>query len=620
MLKYAAFIPRIRIISVSVFLIFSFLFFLCDVSTIQSKPEISGEQIKWHKISLTFEGPESSEYDKVNPFLDYRLDVTFSNGSKQYVVPGFYTADGNASETSAEDGSKWRVNFCPDEAGEWTYKVSFRKGKNIAVSDNLDKGEAVYFDGSSGSFGIGEPSPSDSDIRSRGRLRYTGERYLQFADSKEYFLKGGADSPENFLAYQDFDGTYSLRTEVRSGEARSVKTKSYTAHIDDWKQGDPAWQNGKGKGIIGALNYLASKGMNSVYFLTMNVQGDGNDVWPWINESERTRFDCSKLDQWEIVFSHMDELGIMLHVMTQETENELLLDIGQTGTLRKLYYRELIARFAHHLAITWNLGEENGVADWTPKGQTDEDRKAMAKYIRENDPYNNFIVVHTHSDEHHRNLYLIPLLGYEYFDGPSLQIHDITEVHTTTKYWIDESQKAGRQWVVNLDEIGPADVGAKPDKDDPEHNEIRRNALWGNLMAGGAGVEWYFGYEYDHNDLNCEDWRSRDILWEQTNHALQFFKNHLPYWEMNSADDLTNNPDDYVFAKPGEVYAVYLPKGETTLINLTGNKREYKLYWYNPRNGGGLIEGKELSIDQSNTVDIGSPPDNHDKDWIVLIK
>ncbi|MEZ5397230.1 MAG: hypothetical protein R2724_31245 [Bryobacterales bacterium] len=36
----------------------------------------------------------------------------------------------------------------------------------------------------------------------------------------------------------------------------------------------------------------------------------------------RDRYDVSKLDQWEVVFRHMDRLGLMLHVVTQETEND----------------------------------------------------------------------------------------------------------------------------------------------------------------------------------------------------------------------------------------------------------------------------------------------------------
>ena len=66
--------------------------------------------------------------------------------------------------------------------------------------------------------------------------------------------------------------------------------------------------------MIGALNYLASKGMNSVYFLTMNIEGDGKDVYPYTSYEERFRFDCSKLAQWEIVFDHMDKLGLMQHL------------------------------------------------------------------------------------------------------------------------------------------------------------------------------------------------------------------------------------------------------------------------------------------------------------------
>ena len=78
-----------------------------------------------------------------------------------------------------------------------------------------------------------------------------------------------------------------------------------------------------------------------------------------IAASEYLISSCSKLDQWEVVFAHADRLGLHLHFKTQETENDQDLDGGRLGTERRLYYRELIARFAHHLALNWNLGEEN---------------------------------------------------------------------------------------------------------------------------------------------------------------------------------------------------------------------------------------------------------------------
>ena len=39
--------------------------------------KISGELKKWHKVTIQFEGPECSETGDVNPFMDYRLNVTF---------------------------------------------------------------------------------------------------------------------------------------------------------------------------------------------------------------------------------------------------------------------------------------------------------------------------------------------------------------------------------------------------------------------------------------------------------------------------------------------------------------------------------------------------------------
>ena len=97
--------------------------------------------------------------------------------------------------------------------------------------------------------------------------------------------------------------------------------------------------------------------------------------------------DVSRLDQWEIVFEHADRLGMFIHFKTLETENELLLDGGDLGPQRKLYYRELIARFGHHLALNWNLGEEINNASTAQK-------KAWAQYFYDHDPYHHLIVIH----------------------------------------------------------------------------------------------------------------------------------------------------------------------------------------------------------------------------------
>jgi hypothetical protein len=386
----------------------------------------------------------------------------------------------------------------------------------------------------------------------------------------------------------------------------------------DWNPGDPQWKNGRGKGIIGAMNYLSSKGMNSIYFLTLNILGDGEDVWPYIDRNERYRFDCSKLDQWEKVFDHADRLGIMLHFVLQETENECLLDCGYLDVQRKLYLRELIARFSHHLAITWNLGEEHNPVAWSPYGQTYGDTKKMADFIRKTDPYDNFIAIHTHSSTDQRRKDMTAYLGFLNIEGPSVQCGDVNEVHEDAKYWLKQSGDSIHQWVVCIDEIGQHWKGALPDAVDPAHDTIRYKVLWGNLMAGGGGVEWYFGYNYPNSDLSCEDWRSREKLWEQTKIAIDFFHNNLPFTEMKSADDLTSDRDDYCFAKEGEIYAVYLPEGKPTDIRLKEGK--YTVLWFNPRVGGDLLQTSVNKITANGFISTGNPPVKDGKDWVCLIK
>lgn len=585
----------------------------------QKKTEIVGELKTWHNITLTFPGPSTSEYDTLNPFTDYRLDVEFTNGNQKMTVPGYFAADGNASESSAKEGNKWRVHFSPPLEGTWNYHVRFLKGRDIAVADDPESGEKCFMDGEEGEFKVSKTDKSGHDFRAKGRLQYTGGAYLIHTGNGEAFLKGGADSPENLMGYKDFDGTYyGGNNKTRTGEAAPNNgLHLYDPHIKDWKEGDPQWKNGKGKGLIGGFNYLSSKGVNSIYFLTLNILGDGDDVWPYTSRNERYRFDCSKLDQWEIVFSHAEKLGIMLHFVLQETENQCLLDCGRVDVQRKLYLRELVARFSHHLALTWNLGEEQHAASFSPYGQTYADTKLTADYLRKTDPYKNFIVLHTHSTTEKKRTDLTEYLGFKNLDGPSIQCGDVNDVHEETKYWLAKSAEAGHPWVVNLDEIGQHWKGALPDSFDPAHDTIRYKVLWGNLMAGGAGVEWYFGYKYPQSDLGCEDWRSRDLLWNQTRLALDFFHKYLPFKEMKSADELISGGDGYCLAKEGELYVVYLPEGKPVNMNLPqGN---YIISWFNPRSGGELMSGSITTVTGKGAIPTGKSPVEDGKDWLCLI-
>lgn len=595
---------------------------------------VAGELKQWHKVTLNLAGPFAAETDlSPNPFTDCRLAVIFTHesGAPRYVVPGYFAADGDAANTSAAAGTVWRAHLSPDRPGRWTYQIAFVRGPKAAIDGGGDA--LAPYDGKTGEFIIAPTDKTGRDSRARGRLTYVGGHHLRHAGTGEYFLKLGADSPETLLASADFDATIALK--------ENIPLKTWSAHVRDWRPGDPVWGQGRGRGLIGALNYLAAQGVNSISFLTYNAAGDGDNVWPFIARDEKFRYDCSKLDQWQIVFDHAQSLGLHLHFKLQENENDdhrlgreraagrvpEALDGGATGPERKLYLRELIARFGHALALNWNLGEENT--------QSADEQRAMARFIRATDPYGHPLVIHTFPEPEEQDLVYTGLLGdRSVLTGASLQT-SWNSVHRRTLNWRRASAAAGRPWVVANDEQGPASGGVPPDpgyqrfagrrRDGRDLgytiDDIRQSVLWGNLLAGGGGCEYYFGYELPGNDLLGEDFRSRERSWTYGRLALEFFRNEkIPFERMINADELAGNAQHdnsvYVLALPGRLYLVYLPKGGTASLDLTAVAGEFTHAWFNPRTGGaptpagGKLQG-------GTRVTLTAPEHN---DWLAVVR
>ncbi len=588
-----------------------FSFFLSGCQTTDSQVP---SYLQWQPVSIDFKGPDTSEAANMNPFTDYRLWVTFSNGKVQKVVRGFYAADGNAANSGASEGNVWRVRFSPPQPGVWQYEATMYNGDDIALGDEPSAGQTISLKKPAGSFEVKPASNASSGFFALGQL-YTQGRYYKTACNDGFWLKGGTNSPENLLGFKDFDQTYRITGQDRDGEAHSgTQIHHFSPHRQDWKPGDPTWQDGKGKNIIGMMNYLAQMGMNSAYMLTLNIDGDGKDVWPYTSPTTFDRFDVSKLAQWNILFEHMQSLGIAVHIVIQETENERMLDGGDTGPMRRLYFDELIARFGHLPGLIWNLGEENGPAEFSPDAQTDVQRIAMANYLKNHDPYGHPVIIHTHSTPQSKDEILSPLLGLASLDGLSFQVNHREQVNAELQKWSEKSGAKGKPWAITMDEIGEWMEGAKTDDVDPTHDSLRRHALWGSIMAGGAGVEWYFGAHQAHNDLTAEDLRSRHNLWAQTKIALDFFNRHTRFWAMTPVNENVSNPNVYAYAEPGKHYVVYLPAGETTTLTVNG-AQGYTLSWFDPLNGGALKPYKKTLYGEQITL----PDAPSNADWVALI-
>lgn len=576
---------------------------LCSTALAAS---VQGQLYKWHPVEIDFSGPLADETDTApNPFLDYRLTVELTSPAGVVTrIPGFFAGNGEGYGR----GNIWRARFSADETGLWTYEASLQKGTELAVSLDLSEGEDIVLEGAQGDFRI-DPAPFDAPgFLRQGRLEYVGKHYLKFRDGS-YWIKGGTDSPENLMGFAGIDGTFD-----QGGEGESF-LHDYAAHRADFRDGDPLFTHSQtgadSRGLIGALNYLGEQGVNSVYFLPMNLGGDGQETYPFVGASnsayDKTHYDISKLHQWNRVFAHAQQQSVALNIVLSETEevNEQWLDGGQLGVERKLFFRELVARFSYLLAVKWNLGEENDF----PRVELDK----HADYLQAIDWSAKPIAVHTHINQFYR---YGEIIGDSRYSASSIQ-YDEQYAGQFVEQWRSNSADAGRPWVLDMDENTN---GLSADT-----TEERRKQILYDVLFSGGNIEWYFGYEPQPvgGDIDAGDFRQREGMWQQMRLAREMMQRELPFWLMEPADwRISGDSDAYggaeVFALPGQVYAVYLPaaNGSERLDTDTVAGR-FGQRWFDPRTGQ-MTQGSENLL-ASDSLELGAPPYARSDDWVVLI-
>jgi len=316
----------------------------------------------------------------------------------------------------------------------------------------------------------------------------------------------------------------------------------------------------------------------------------------------------AKLRQWEIVLDHAQRRSIFLHFVLNEAErgNKSELDNSALGVERKLYYRELIARFGHHVALQWNLCEEYNL----DLKLAPELVKSYAEYIHAVDPYDHPITVH-----HAGKLPQAwdPFLGFRLFPVTSFQ----WEKTDIVEKWRKASSEAGFPQVIGMDEFFPDTTSVS------NADRHRREYTWPIYLSGGQ-------LEYILEELiKTDDFRKYKPNWKYTWYARKFLEQNLPFWDMEPMDHLLTGAATYqgknnlvtgqVFAKPDEIYALYVPSGDKTgTVDLTAAKGKFTQRWYNPRTGEFM--GPAETIEGGKPVPLGQPPAEVSEDWAVLIK
>ena len=446
------------------------------------------------------------------------MNVTFTGPSgKSFRIPGFYDGDGQGGE----NGHLWKVRFSADEPGRWKY-----------ITESSDH----HLEKKSGQFVITDVPADAKGFWKWGRLEAVGTpeneiRYLKFRDGP-YWLKAGCDDPENFLGhYQNFNTL--------------AKRKA-------------------------AVDYLADAGINSLYIMLHNIDGDDKDVWPWLGNSLKeakanggkdARFDIVKLREWRELFAHMQMRGVVPYLILDD-------DGAWKGYDHDRYYREIIARFGDLPAVVFNLGEEHNENYPLREGLV------LAKRFKERDPYQHPLGIHN-----------VNRANDGYIDSPDV---DLTSIQTgqpgrpsAVKYAIEHNQIAV-DWIARCRSRGRRVLMVNFDEGRPEYD---RRAWWSAYLGGGVWEAHVTG-PYDRP---YSTWAT---TWKELGGTRAFMES-LPFFEMDPHNDLVTSGGAFCLAKPGTAYAVYLPQGGRFSIRLAGGRR-YTAGWWNPANGqDGTFQGEQ---------------------------
>ncbi len=547
-----------------------------------------------------------------NPWLHVRLNVYFDHPdlSEPIRVPGYFAGDGAGSDT----GPVWRAHFTPAIEGTWTVATSLEGGQNLNAAPASVPGSRLETDPIEPLLEVLPVPAGAPGFRSLGFVRWDrrGQYYDYSVEGPDRFVQCGVGSPENFLGYAGFqdaqDGSSAggeicccrqacfddcRRTVCQgSGDGAPSFLHQYTSHVTDWQPGDPDWsangQDQQGRGIIGAINYLADDcGVNSMYMMLMNLGGDGKDTHPFLSNGgggdcpmEGSNFDpghtlnyhIARLEQWRTVFEHANDKGVMLQFFLAEQEACNIRWFGPHSSdggprnhmslYRRLYMKQMVAHFGHLLGMRWNLCEENrstatcannascgpAAAPMTPQF-TAEELDEMADWITEWDAYEHPIGVHITPNDIRVYQELLALPEFpSWLTATSLQIHgeggtgDVYEdvVQSTQQAF----ESAGFPMPIINDEQGTPGGGLSAEGNSnalpfSTADDRRRRVLYDVLLSGGQ-ISYYFGYYSPADgggDLRTEDFRTRDTALHQLGFAREIMES-VQIWNHVDSDDL----------------------------------------------------------------------------------
>jgi len=491
--------------------------------------------------------------DAGNPFTDVKAVGSFAKAGAngKWNVEGF---------CDSPDGSVFRIRFMPSSPGDYTYSVTYQQGDFQKTTTGTFRATDGHRRG---------PIRVDPKYPWHFIWEGTGEHYF-FNGTTAYWLPGWRD--ERII-------NYSLE---RLHHLKVNRLRVLLAGAANMFWGEP---------VMTGENF------------TMCLR-------PWIAKSpesfdnpgiDYTRFNIPYWQKWERMLRFARERDMIISVVLDISTHSAQALAGSADERR--YFRYAVARLSAFSNLTYDLGDDlDSFRDekWAHETGT---------LIESWDPYKHLATSHPVHREHQDRA--ADWFGFTSIQDWSRRQHALM---------LEERQiqlKTGRIIPQTNEEYGYEDHyphWAPPPPGDS--SETLRQTAWEIAMAGAYGTagesarrgtnvwpDTGGGWINGRGDDNM-------VMLEGYEHMVDFFTS-FEWWKTEPHDELVTN-GAYCMAKPGEIYAVYLPKGGDVTIELEPGSYEAK--WFDAYTGDTAplprIEGREWT----------SPKAPGWLDWALLLQ
>jgi hypothetical protein len=484
-----------------------------------SPPGGSVEAYDFFEVTVNVAGPDAR-----NPFTDVTLLGSFAKlgAIERRNVEGF---------CDSPDGSVFRIRFMPSSPGDYTYSVTYRQG-------DFEKTATGTF--------------RASDGRRRGPIRVdpkypwhfiwegTGEHYF-FNGTTAYWLPGW-------------------------GEERVINNSLERLH----------------RLKVNRIRVLLA-GAANIFWGEPVMTGDNFTMClrPWMAEVpesldhpgiDYTRFNIPYWQKWERMLRFARDRDMIISVVLDISTHHAQAPEGSPDERR--YIRYAVARLSAFSNITYDLGDDlDSFRDEKLAHET-------GTLIESWDPYKHLATSHPVHREHQDR-------AADWFGFTSIQDWSRRQ-HALMLEERQIQMKTGRIIPQTNEEYGYEDhyphwAPAPPG----DSAESLRQTAWEIAMAGAYGTTGESARRgtniWPDTGGGWINGRGDDtmVMLKGYEHMVDFFTS-FEWWKTEPHDELVNH-GAYCLAKPGETYAVYLPKGGDVSIKLEPGSYEAK--WFNAFTG-----------------------------------